>query len=112
MSFNWKDFWDNLSGSADLVHKEIAIVPEANQLSVQFIIATNVANISANQTVSFTPDFNGKDTNYVFRFITADQYNNVRTTAVTAVNFNVTPEPFLFEIYYLIFAIYYLKKRK
>jgi len=68
-------------------------------------------NIPANKTVSFTPDFDGSGTNYIFRFITIDEDANATTTLFTNTKFTVIPEPFLFIIYYLSFIIYYLRKR-
>ena len=93
MSFFTNGFWDNLSRSADLIHKEIAIVPDANPASVQQVIATDLANTPANKTVNFTPGFVGGDTNYVFRFITADEAGNATTTTFSSVKFTVIPEP-------------------
>ena len=93
MTFFTNGFWDNLSRSANLIHKEIAIVPAGDPSFVQLIITTNLMNTPANKTVNFTPEFNGYDTNYIFRFITADEYDNATTTLFTDVEFTVVPEP-------------------
>ena len=93
MMFFTNGFWDNLTRSASLVHKEISIVPENNPNSPELVIATDLANTPENKTVSFTPEFNGNDTNYIFRFITADEYDNATTTLFTQVKFSVIPEP-------------------
>ncbi len=112
MSFFTNGFWDNLTRSASLVHKEISIVPENNPSAVELVIATDLVNIPANKTVSFTPEFNGVGTNYIFRFITTDGYNNATTTLFTDVKFSVIPEPFLFINFCLLFIIYYQRKFK
>lgn len=93
MMFFTNGFWDNLTRSSDLIHKEIAIVPDSDPSTVQMIIATDLANTPANKTVSFTPEFDGVDTNYVFRFITADEDANATTTLFTNTKFTVIPEP-------------------
>jgi len=93
VTFFTNGFWDNLTRSASLVHKEIAIVPDSDPSSIQMVLATNLINTPASKTVNFTPGFYGYDTNYVFRFITADEYDNATTTVFTNVKFTVVPEP-------------------
>ena len=104
VTFFTNGFWDNLTRSAGLTHKEIAIVPDSDPSSIQLIITTNLMNTPANKTVNFTPEFNGYDTNYIFRFITVDEYDNATTTLFANTKFTVVPEPG----FYLLFIIYNL----
>lgn len=92
MSYRWQDFWDNWTASRDLVN-DIAIVDQASPATVYQTIATARTNTPANQTLPFTPVFQAPG-NCVFRFITADELGNMRTTVVNAVAFTVVPEPF------------------
>lgn len=97
LRFRRQDFWDNETDSRSLIHRQIAIVPQGQPLTVLQIIASNVLNYTAAANkeiiVNFTPDFLAGTTNCVFRFITADRFDNARTTVVNAVSFTVVPEP-------------------
>lgn len=97
LSFRRQDFWDNETDSRDLRHT-VDIVPQAQPNIVAQTLTNNMCNYGGSPSIktlnlAFTPNFEGGATNYVFRFITWDRYNNARTTAVNAVTFTVVPEP-------------------
>ena len=91
LSFRHQDFWDNDADDADLVHRQIAVVPASNPTQVLQVVATGLTNVIANQNVNFTLNFRGLYTNFYFRFLTADLAGSVRTTLVTSVAFTVKP---------------------
>lgn len=97
LRFRRQDFWDNETDSRNLVHRQIAIVPQGQPLTVLQVIASNVVNYTPASNkeviVNFAPDFIAPGTNCLFRFITADRFDNARTTVVSAVSFTVVPEP-------------------
>jgi len=97
LRFRRQDFWDNETDSRTLIHRQIAIVPQGQPATVLQVIASNITNYTAAQNkeviVTFVPGFVAGTTNCHFRFITADRFDNPRTTLVSAVTFTVVPEP-------------------
>lgn len=94
MTYRSRDFWDNDSDHFKLVHRQIALVPASQPTQVLQIIATDLTNVIANETVNFNLDFRGLYTNFYFRFLTADLSGSIRTALITSVAFTVKPAPY------------------
>lgn len=58
------------------------------------MVAGNLTNVDASETVNFNLNFKGLYTNFYFRFLTADLAGSVRTALITSVAFTIKPAPY------------------
>jgi hypothetical protein len=91
ITFRSRDFWDNDTDHFNLVHKQIALVPASQPTQVLQVIASDITNRIANESINFNLTFRGLYTNYNFRFLTADLAGSVRTSLITSVTFTIKP---------------------
>ena len=93
LSFDWKDFWDNLTASRQLMQTEVAIVAADSPETVVQVVTNTIANNESNGSIQFKPGEFGSAQEYAFRFITTDLNGNQRTSVFDQVRFQILPEP-------------------